>query len=140
MATAMSSREVDLEAVQRRAMRIAYIVNFFPCVSETFIVNQIAGVAARGHVVHIYAAAGGAAEGLPAEVEYPDLWQHIYRLHGSPSHLVRAARVLGLLLVYGWRAPRVVLRVLSIMHRRGLREWPLSVRADAEGSRSDGGT
>jgi colanic acid/amylovoran biosynthesis glycosyltransferase len=36
-------------------MRIAFVVTQFPCVSETFIAAQIAGLRARGHEVHVYA-------------------------------------------------------------------------------------
>lgn len=37
-----------------RPLKIAYIVGSFPALSETFVVNQVAGMAARGHVVDIY--------------------------------------------------------------------------------------
>lgn len=36
-------------------MRIAFVVYGFPIVSETFVLNQIAGAIDRGHDVHIYA-------------------------------------------------------------------------------------
>jgi len=36
-------------------MRIAFIVNVFPLLSETFILNQITGLIDRGHEVHIHA-------------------------------------------------------------------------------------
>lgn len=35
-------------------MKVAYFVNEFPSLSETFILNQITGLLARGHEVHIY--------------------------------------------------------------------------------------
>ena len=35
-------------------MKIAVIVNSFPVVSETFILNQILGAIERGNEVHIY--------------------------------------------------------------------------------------
>lgn len=36
-------------------MRIAYFVNEFPALSQPFVLNQLAGMIARGHDVHIYA-------------------------------------------------------------------------------------
>ena len=36
-------------------MKIAYFVNEFPALSQTFVVHQIAGIVALGHDVHIYA-------------------------------------------------------------------------------------
>ena len=36
-------------------MRIAFVVEEFPCLSETFILNQITGLIDRGHEVEIYA-------------------------------------------------------------------------------------
>lgn len=36
-------------------MRIAFIVDIFPIVSETFILNQITGLIDRGHDIEIYA-------------------------------------------------------------------------------------
>lgn len=41
------------EIVPRRGLRIAYIVRAFPHISETFIVNEIVGIAVRGHTVDI---------------------------------------------------------------------------------------
>jgi colanic acid/amylovoran biosynthesis glycosyltransferase len=36
-------------------MRIAFLLGRFPCLSETFILNQITGLLDRGHDVHLYA-------------------------------------------------------------------------------------
>ena len=36
-------------------MQIAFIVSYFPSVSETFILNQIVGLLERGYEVDIYA-------------------------------------------------------------------------------------
>ena len=38
-----------------RRLNIAFIVNDFPCISETFILNQITGLLDMGHNVHIFA-------------------------------------------------------------------------------------
>ena len=39
-------------------MKVAIFVNTFPCRSETFITNQVAGLIARGHQVSVYAERG----------------------------------------------------------------------------------
>ena len=39
-------------------MRIAFIVDAFPDISGTFILNQVTGLIDRGHVVDIYAPQG----------------------------------------------------------------------------------
>ena len=36
-------------------MKIAFIVDVFPILSETFVINQVTGLIDRGHEVHIYA-------------------------------------------------------------------------------------
>lgn len=36
-------------------MKIAFFLNEFPALSQTFIINQIAGMAVKGHDIHIYA-------------------------------------------------------------------------------------
>ena len=38
-----------------RCLNIAFIVNDFPCVSETFILNQITGLLELGNKVRIFA-------------------------------------------------------------------------------------
>ena len=38
-----------------KPLNIAFIVNEFPCISETFILNQIIGLLNKGHRVHIFA-------------------------------------------------------------------------------------
>ena len=48
----------------RRPLKIAYIVSAFPHASETFIVNQIAGIAARGHVVDIFTTSDGETDNV----------------------------------------------------------------------------
>jgi colanic acid/amylovoran biosynthesis glycosyltransferase len=43
------------QAVRGAQMRIAFLLNFFPKTSETFILNQIVGLIERGHTVDIFA-------------------------------------------------------------------------------------
>ncbi|MEM7228768.1 MAG: glycosyltransferase [Planctomycetota bacterium] len=49
-------------------MQIAYLVTSFPALSATFILNQITGLVARGHDVHIYGDRPGDTENISDEV------------------------------------------------------------------------
>ena len=46
----------------RRPLRIAYVVGEFPSVSETFVLNQIAGLMDRGHHVDVWADRRGTSD------------------------------------------------------------------------------
>ena len=96
-------------------MRIAYIVGGFPVISETFIVNQIAGMVARGCHVDIFATSAGTTARLPEAVERYRLMEHVHRLDAPRNYLLRLYRILLLLLVCGWRAPGAVLRSVNIV-------------------------
>ena len=60
-------------------MRIAVVVETFPTISETFIVNQILGYLNAGHEVRILAYHKGAdsAQGLSFANEKINAWEHI---------------------------------------------------------------
>jgi colanic acid/amylovoran biosynthesis glycosyltransferase len=96
-------------------MRIAYIVGGFPVISETFVVNQIAGMAARGCHVDIFATSEGTKGRLPEAVERYRLMEHVHRLDAPRNHLLRLYRILMLLLVHGWRAPVAVMRSVNVV-------------------------
>src|SRR4030067_441094 len=96
-------------------MRIAYIVGGFPVISETFVVNQIAGMAARGCHVDIFATSAGTMARLQEAVERYKLMERVHRLDAPRNYLLRLYRILLLLLVYGWRAPGAVLRSVNIV-------------------------
>ena len=95
-------------------MKVAYFVGAFPTVSETFVINQIAGMAARGCDVEIFATADATAGEPPEAVMQHRLTERLYRLDAPKQGLVRIAQVAWLLLVCGWRAPVVVVRALNV--------------------------
>jgi colanic acid/amylovoran biosynthesis glycosyltransferase len=103
-----------LSPVERSNLRIAYIVGSFPHVSETFIANQIVGMAARGHQVDIYMTVPPTADDAGWGALPFQLTRRVHSLFGSANPVVRALKVLGLLLGHGWRMPRVVLRALNV--------------------------
>lgn len=95
-------------------MRIAYVVGGFPVISETFVVNQIAGMAARGCHVDIFATSAGTTARLPEAVERYRLMERVHRLDAPRNYLLRLYRILLLLLIYGWRAPGAVMRSVNV--------------------------
>ena len=101
-------------------MKVAYVVGSFPYVSETFIANEIVGVAARGHVVDIFTTCEGEVSSIPPGVHHYGLMRRTHRLFGSHSYAVRLAQLIGLLFAYGWRSPKVVLRALGSFRRKGV--------------------
>lgn len=81
-------------------MKIAMLVDTFPCRSETFILNQVTGLLERGHEVHVYAERRDPSPDLLAELAPYD-WRSFYFQEGAgriPSNkLVRLMKGLTLL-------------------------------------------
>jgi len=70
-------------------MRVAYIVGGFLVISETFIVNQIAGMVARGCHVYIFTTSVGTTAVLPEAVERYRLMERVHRLDAPRNYLLR---------------------------------------------------
>lgn len=96
-------------------MKIAYIVGSFPHVSETFIVNQIAGIVARGHSVDIYTTISDVIGDVPREVHRYRLLDRTYSLYGARNFWARIIKASSLLVSEGCRAPRLVWRALNVV-------------------------
>jgi colanic acid/amylovoran biosynthesis glycosyltransferase len=94
-------------------VKIAYVAGLFPAPSQTFVANQILGVVNRGHDVTIFTT-DRPAKGMSAAVETDGLPGRTHSIFPPRNYVVRLFRVLGLLVVYGWRAPRVVARSLNV--------------------------
>jgi colanic acid/amylovoran biosynthesis glycosyltransferase len=103
----------------RPRLRIAYFVGSFPHVSETFITNQIVGMAARGHQVDIFTTVPKKNDHIPAGVRRFRLMERTRFLFGSTNYCVRALRAAWLLLRFGWLIPGAVLRPLNVSRRAG---------------------
>lgn len=95
-------------------MKIAYIVGSFPHVSETFIVNQIVGMAARGHAVDIFTTCAGDTSRVPYAVHRHELLTRTHRLYPSRRGVLRLLEVFALFLTTGWRVPIVVMRAINV--------------------------
>jgi colanic acid/amylovoran biosynthesis glycosyltransferase len=96
-------------------MKIAFIVNQFPVLSETFILNQIIGLLERGHEVDIYANERGNLAKIHPSIEQYNLLERTYYFHTMPENLL--LQVMGgirLLFVIGYRNPFLVLKTLNV--------------------------
>ena len=95
------------------AIKIAYMVFEFPILSETFILNQIAGMLERGCEVDIYAERRGDLSKVHPLVEKYNLQQRTYYLPELPENLTERL-VTGLQLIprYAKKCPRQLLRSL----------------------------
>ncbi|MBW4557402.1 MAG: glycosyltransferase [Trichormus sp. ATA11-4-KO1] len=100
-------------------MRIAIIAGQFPVISETFILNQITGLIARGHEVHIYASKPEDTSKVHPNVEK---YQLLRQTHYTPTipenYLWRFLLGMMLLLVNFPKAPLVLLRSLNFFKYR----------------------
>ena len=95
-------------------MKVAYIVGSFPAPSQTFVANQILGVEKCGHDVTIYTT-DHTEKNISAHVEIGGLASRTHSICPPRNYVIRLFKVLGLLVMYGWRAPRVVARALNVI-------------------------
>lgn len=75
-------------------MRIAILVDHFPSLSETFILQQITGLIKRGHHVDIYANSRGSTDKLHPQVREFDLLERAYFAAPPRNKLKRLVAVL----------------------------------------------
>ncbi len=76
-------------------MKIAFIVEPFPTVSETFILNQITGLIDLGHEIDIYASHVGDVSKIHLDVEKYQLLERTYYYDQGPdNYIVRMLKAL----------------------------------------------
>ncbi|NEQ49244.1 MAG: colanic acid biosynthesis glycosyltransferase WcaL [Leptolyngbya sp. SIO3F4] len=96
-------------------MKIAFIVEIFPSLSQTFVLNQIAGLIDQGHQVDIYAEVPGDSNKTHPDVEKYQLLKRTYYQPRVPKPKVQ--RILqGLLLFLSCflKAPRLTLAAVNV--------------------------
>lgn len=97
-------------------MRIAFFVNQFPVLSETFILNQITGLIDRGHQVDIYADRPAGSTKVHPEVERYNLLARTYYFPTMPPKWgPRAIKALGLVLTNAPKNPLLLLSTLNVL-------------------------
>jgi colanic acid/amylovoran biosynthesis glycosyltransferase len=95
-------------------MKIALIVNHFPALSETFILNQITGLIERGHEVHIYADDSRKEPKVHPEVEKYSLINRTYYNKIPPNKFLRLLKAIGLLLANFHKNPILLMQTLNV--------------------------
>ncbi|NEP20408.1 MAG: colanic acid biosynthesis glycosyltransferase WcaL, partial [Leptolyngbya sp. SIO4C1] len=90
------------------------LVNEFPSLSETFILNQITGLVQAGHSVDIYARNAQKASKIHPLVEEYQLVNNTYYYPYLPAnYFLRALKALWLIIAYFWKAPKAILKALN---------------------------
>jgi colanic acid/amylovoran biosynthesis glycosyltransferase len=95
-------------------MRIAYIVGSFPNISETFVISEIAGVAALGHEVSIFTTSRGVSVSQINLGEQQNLLQYTCRLNPPRNVFIRILATLALLILHGWQSPLTLFCSLNV--------------------------
>jgi colanic acid/amylovoran biosynthesis glycosyltransferase len=101
-------------------MKIAFIVDRFPSLSETFILSQITGLVDRGQEVDIYASGSGNDQAIHRDVERYNLLEHTF-FHGDsyqsmPANIfLRLAKAVGLIAANSEQMPRSLVRSLNVL-------------------------
>ncbi len=122
-------------------MKIAYIVESFPVLSQTFIVNQIVGAIERGHEVHIHPIGIFHRED-DLERIHPIIKKYrlLEQTHYSPSlpvnYLWRILKAIGLFFVYFYRGSWTCLPTLNFF-KYGRAAYSLRLFYQAIGLLSD---
>ena len=98
----------------RKNMKIAFVLNKFPLLSETFILNQITGLIELGHEVDIYANHIGNISKIHPDVETYNLLERTYYI-GRPINRIRKIQKI-IVLLFGnfFLNPIVFLKSLNI--------------------------
>jgi len=96
-------------------MRIAFIVNVFPTLSETFILNQITGLIDLGHEVDIYSRMTPSKGKVHSDIERYKLYAHTYYLDEVPGNKIkRILKAIKLFAIHFHKSPLTILKSLNI--------------------------
>ncbi len=97
-------------------MRIAFIVDSFPILSETFILNQITGLIDLGHEVEIFSGARPTERDFHNDIQKYDLLNHTYYHNDKPSNKwVRFIEAAWLFFSNAHKNPKAIFRSLNFL-------------------------
>ncbi|MEM8828126.1 MAG: glycosyltransferase [Cyanobacteria bacterium P01_G01_bin.19] len=96
-------------------MRIAFFIDQFPSLSETFILNQITGLIDRGHEVDIYCDRPGNRTQMHPEVNQYQLLQRVYHTPVPGKIILRCLKGIFLFLSSFLAAPAIALKSLNFL-------------------------
>jgi len=98
-------------------MRIAFIVNNFPCLSETFVLNQITGLLDRGHEVDIFANSPRNDPMVHADIERHNLLDRTFYgaayLRMPANKFLRLVKAVCLIIANFHKKPMLLLNTLK---------------------------
>jgi len=94
-------------------MKIAFILDQFPSLSETFILNQITGLIDRGHEVDIYAEQPNQTSKIHPDVQKYKLLDRTYYPQRPGNLLWRIGKAIKLLIANFHKAPITLLSALN---------------------------
>lgn len=95
-------------------MKIAFLVDEFPVLSQTFILHQMTGMIQRGHSIHIYSNKTGNLAKVHAEVETYHLLDKTSYFSMPDHHGLRLVNAFKFIISNGWKNPSACLRALNI--------------------------
>lgn len=95
-------------------MKIAFIVDVFPSLSQSFVLNQITGLIDLGHEVEILAGSKSIEEKIHPEVKEYKLLNHTHYIHEVPNNIfIRIIRAFILFILNFYKNPLAVIRSLN---------------------------
>jgi colanic acid/amylovoran biosynthesis glycosyltransferase len=100
-------------------MRIAFFVDAFPVISETFILNQITGLIDRGHTVDVFARSHRHDARVHADIERYGLMDRTRYLDAGGSRLERIAAAARLLCSPAWATRAGVAVLANVIRHHG---------------------
>jgi colanic acid/amylovoran biosynthesis glycosyltransferase len=106
-------------------MKIAFLVNQFPSVSETFVLNQIMGLIKLGHDVHVFAGKSAGNVKIHDSYEKYDLSKNTY-YYIPKNKILRILKAIFVIIRYSPTNYDVIFRSLNIF-RYGKRAGSLSL-------------
>ncbi len=115
---------VNIKSICKKGqiLKIAFLLNRFPAISETFILDQIIALIDSGHEVHIYAQAGYKAEMVHRNYELYDLKNKTVYIKNIPDNkIARRLKTLYLSLLKAFISPLMVSKGFLKMFMKGKR-------------------
>ena len=107
-------------------MKIAFLVDEFPSVSQTFVLNQIVGLKNLGHDVHIFASKSGRGVKTHDSYEKYDVLNRTYYYRIPRNKAARVLKAVFLIMKYAPNNYGVIVRSLNVF-KYGKQAWSLSL-------------
>ncbi|MBL8014516.1 MAG: glycosyltransferase [Candidatus Omnitrophica bacterium] len=95
-------------------MRIAFLVDTFPVLSETFILNQMTGLIDLGHEITIVSAARPEGQMVHEDVQKYDLVSKTFYHNEPQNKYVRAGLFIILFFIFFYRNPKAFLNSINV--------------------------